>query len=193
MCCESRLARQRASRDSRHTAVYDAWAGEVRPDFFERPLRGLVWTAGLEEPPAPVPGEGPDVSVSLHSPAGDPIRSAASNPRNDFGPLPDRRSMAFARPGAAAGLVAGAALLISARRPDLEPMRLRNALLDGARDQQGRHVLWLPGALEAAERRPQGRCVQDQAREQAWWERMRLRASKPGPDPAEPATEISWP
>ncbi|MCH6561496.1 MAG: S8 family serine peptidase [Myxococcales bacterium] len=187
-------ARWRASRDARHTGVYDAWAGTVRPDFFERPLRGLVWAAGLEGSPAPVPGAGPDLLVSLHSRAGDPIRSAASNPRNDSGPLPDRRSMAFARPGAAAGLVAGAALLISARRPDLEPLTLRNALLDGARNEQGRRVLWIPGALEAAERRPQGRCVQrDEVREQAWWERMRLRASKPGPDPAEPATEISWP
>ena len=190
-------ARWRASRDSRAAAVYDAWTGSVHAGFFERQLRGLVLAGGLKTSLA-APGHEPDLSVSLYQPsAGRAIRSAASDPRNDASPTPDRRSMVFARPGAAAGLVAGAALLISARRPDLDPLAVRNALLDGARLQQGAPTLWIPAALEAAERRREGRCAQrDEPKEQAqepWWKQVRIRASTPGRGPAQPDSEISWP
>jgi len=184
---------------SSHGELYDAWTGEVRPGFFKRPLRSLLLADGFDAPPSSRVGNEADLRVRLRSPSQDrAIRSAASDPRNDSTPLLDRRSTAFARPGAAAGLVAGAALLLSARRPDLEPLALRNALLDGARSVQGEPLLWIPGALEAAERRPRGRCVQVEEEEHAqkpWWERVRVRATmrQPGVESAEPAPEVRWP
>jgi subtilisin family serine protease len=139
--------------------VFDVWTGSVRPDFLERPLRALLVAGGAEGSPPALLGPEPDLRIPLRSPSGAAsIRSAASNPRNDSSPIPDRRTAAFSVPGSAAGLVAGAAALIGALRPDLEPLAVRNALLDSADPEHAAAGLWVPGALEAALRKPRGAC-----------------------------------
>lgn len=183
--------------------VYDAWTGEVRRDFFERPLRALLMAGGSGADAVRLPGLEPDLLVPLRSPSGEaPIWSAASNPRNDTSPMPDRRTMVFSRPGAAAGLVAGAALLISAHRPDLEPFEVRSSLLDGAHAEHGAAVLWVPGALEAAEGQPEGSCTaqleqrgQPRNVREPHWKRIKVRVKhrRPGQEPSVPATPAPWP
>lgn len=165
--------------------VYDAWTGEVRREFLARPPRSTLWVDGLQERAVSVQAPEPELRVRLRSSsAATPLRSAASDPRNDMRPLPDHRSAEFTRPGAAAGLVAGAALLVSARRPDLEPLAVRNALLEGARPHKSDKLLWVPGALGVAERQPRGACVlptEPESAAQAWWRRLRIRVSHRGP------------
>jgi hypothetical protein len=174
--------------------VYDAWEDALRTDFFERPLRAMLIAGGWQSPSAAERELGlhPDLLAPVPpSSRAQGVTSAVSNPRNDITPIPDRRTAAFAGPEIWAGLLAGAAALVTAERPDLEPLRVRNALLDGASFTRGAHRVWVPGALEVVEWRPQGSCAALLQRQGAartadgpLWQRVKIRVDleRPGDD-----------
>jgi len=167
-----------ASRGAGSGAVLDLWTGETTEDWFTRTLRALLiaddpaaHAAGTHEPDL----WGPGASGQAHP----GFSSAVSNPRNDVSPVPDRRRNEFRGPGMAAGLLAGAVALLVEQRPDLEPYQLREALLTGAEQVEGRPSLRLGPALEAASAQPRGSCdaprrrLPDRDEARSLWDRVK--------------------
>jgi hypothetical protein len=182
-------------------AVYDAWRGEVRSDFFQRPLRGLLMTGEGRGPGAQSLGIQPDLLAPLSPSDSGGVTSAVSNPRNDTTPLPDRRTALFPDSTISAGLLAGAAALVTGQRPDLEPLRVRNALLDGARFESGAHRAWIPGALRVLKGRPQGSCSAllqhpglQRADDKPFWQRVKIHVDLENPaDEPDSLRQVSSP
>jgi subtilisin family serine protease len=181
----------------------DLWSGELHEDFFARPLQATLLAGALEARGEPTP-DADEVSPDLFAPTGGwrgrgGVAAAVSNPRNDQMPVPDYRSAPFRGPAAAAGLIAGAAALVSELRPDLEPAQVAAALRAGARDLAGHPALHAPGALRAADQQPRGTCARPPERTPPthvvadeprlpWWKRMPWSTSPSGDDtpPASP-------
>ncbi len=151
--------------------VVDIWTGERKHDFYRRELRGVVHV-------------GQDLTVP--SPGG--FKAAKSSPKNDGTPMPDHRHQIYKAPEVAVGPVAGAAALLVADRPDLEPYAIREVLRSGARDGE----LWLPGAWADLGSHAVGSCGRRPApmtADREWWKRVNVRAKmrQPGGDvPASP-------
>ncbi len=89
----------------------------------------------------------------------------------------------------AAGLLAGAVALLVEQRPDLEPYQLREALLAGAEQVEGRPSLRLGPALEAASDQPRGSCdaprrrLPEQEEARSFWDqvkRVKIKMAGPG-------------
>jgi subtilisin family serine protease len=168
--------------------VQDAWSGSRLPDFFDRPLRSMI-VAGSAAPGGASDFPWPQGRASLAR----GVRSAVSSPRNDQTPIPDAHTAEFTGPVVATALVAGAAALVRAERPDLEPWAVRGALLDAMEPTAADGSLSLSAALAAAQRLGKGGCPTraergEQATKSArrWWERVKVRASVPSLDGAPP-------
>jgi subtilisin family serine protease len=186
-----------ARRGERSGRALDLWTGELLAEFFARPLDATLLAGALEARGEPTP-EADEVAPDLFAPTGGwrgrgGVAAAASNPRDDQTPGPDYRATAFHGPAAAAGLIAGAAALISELRPDLEPAAVAAALRSGARDASGRPLLQVGGALRAAQKQPPGQCRAPLARtrttriaSQPWWKRVRWEATPGRADDSPP-------
>ncbi len=133
--------------------VVDPWTGEETSSPLLRPLRGVVVADALPSAAAP------DL-VLPPRPGQQPMRvaGALSNPRNDGSSVPDRRVAEQSGAVTAVGLTAGAALLVTGERPDLEPWAVRDALVTGASRTTGAPALSVAGALAATGRLEQGAC-----------------------------------
>jgi subtilisin family serine protease len=158
----------------------DPWSGEILEDFFERPLQATLLAGALEARGRPTP-EAEEVDPDLFAPTGGWRGRGGggaphSNPRNDQTPALDYRAAPFRGPAAAAGLIAGAAALVSELRPDLDPAAVAATLRSGARETSGYPLLHVPGALRAARAQPPGSC-------------RKLLARAPAPQLADDATE----
>jgi subtilisin family serine protease len=149
--------------------VVDLWTGEMLRDHVQRPLSGLMQVGAVRagaRRAAPVGSESarPDLLAATQSEKGSRVRTAVSNPRNDSLPGADRRQARFDHGGIAAGIVAGAAALVTARRDDLTPEAVREALLQGATSTPAGPLLSIPEALQAATRMPRGVCGPERSR-----------------------------
>jgi hypothetical protein len=137
--------------------VFDPWTGQTTPNWYMRPLRGLI-VAGDPAAHAGTANE-PDLWAPVAPRRADAgFLSAVSNPRNDLSPAPDHRRSEYRGHGVAAGLLAGSMALLAEKRSDLEPYQLRQTLLAGAEQVEGRAALRIGPALEAAESQPRGSC-----------------------------------
>jgi hypothetical protein len=178
-----------ARGDERSGPALDLWSGELHDDFFVRPLDATLVAGALEARGEPTP-EADEVAPDLFAPTGGwrgrgGVSAAVSNPRNDQTPVLDYRSHPFRGPAAAAGLIAGAAALVTELRPDLEPIAVATALRAGTRDVSGYPVLHVPGALRAAAKQATGTCRELLTRprpaplsaESPWWKRVRGEAN----------------
>ncbi|MFQ5514188.1 MAG: S8 family serine peptidase [Myxococcota bacterium] len=178
---------------------FDAFAGTILPDFFQRPLRALVVVGGWRVDPESDPMDAPDVRAPRPpDAAGHSVLSAVSNPRNDSTLLPDRRTAPFTNPDIWAGLGAGAAALVIGARPDLEAERVRDALVSSARVRRGTRRLWIPGALEHVAKETEGSCTLPPDRRTPRhaitpaWQRVRIRTERNRPtDDSEPVVPAS--
>jgi subtilisin family serine protease len=167
----------------RSGSALDLWTGETHEDFFARPLQATLLAGAIEARGEPTP-EADEVAPDLFAPTGGwrgrgGVAAASSNPRNDQTPGPDYRAAPFRGPAAAAGLIAGAAALVSELRPDLEPAAVARALRSGARDDSGHPVLHVIGALRAAQAERTGACRKLLARTRPanvaatpWWKKV---------------------
>jgi subtilisin family serine protease len=179
--------------------IVDGWTGEVLSDFAERPLRATLLVGGADVDGRPVVG-GKGTDPDLYAP--ETSRSAESSPRNDGTPSLDARVVPYLGPAVASGLVAGVAALVTAARPDLDPVEVRHAILGGASRRGGRPWLDAAGSVRKAEDLPAGRCEPLDARrararqtaDQPFWRRIRVDASRPDPrrQPKPPPSE-HWP
>lgn len=127
-------------------AVFDVWTGRRTEDFFARPLRNVL-LAGRR------PALQPDLLV------GRKMTSARSSPENDGTHSADREVGVWDAPVVAVGITAGAAAVVTARRPDLDAHQIREALRApglAAGDPVPR--LRLNDAVADAAGRPTGRC-----------------------------------
>jgi hypothetical protein len=134
--------------------VIDPWTGEELPSVLLRPLRATLVTEV-----APTPGT--DADLVLPEPGGMrlAIDGAVSNPWNDGTTIPDKRTSPVTGSAGAVGLAAGAAVLVTGMRPDIEPWAIRQALVDGAvKMPNGGRALSLPNALSATGRLEEGVC-----------------------------------
>ncbi|MFI5314774.1 MAG: S8 family serine peptidase [Myxococcota bacterium] len=122
--------------------VYDPWTGQELSSVLLRPLRG---TLVAEVSPTP----GTDADLVLPEPGGNRLilDGAVSNPWNDGTTIPDKRTARVTGSAGAVGLAAGAAVLLTGTRPDLEPWAVRQALVLGAVKTPAGATLSLPGAL----------------------------------------------
>ncbi len=170
--------------------VWDPWTDAQTGSVLLRPLRGL-----LVAEVAPARGTSPDLVLPARaaSPAG--IPAALSNPRNDASTGPDRRIAPVAGSAAAVGLAAGAALLVTGSRPDLEPWAVREALISGAAPSPAGPALSVPGALAATAKIPPGACRSLMRRElpkQATpWPKFRVKTNADRPIPGTPPASSS--
>ena len=134
--------------------VVDPWTGEELPSVLLRPLRAtLVAEVG------PTPGT--DADLVLPEPGGVrlAIDGAVSNPWNDGTTIPDKRTAPVTGSAGAVGLAAGAAVLVTGMRPDVEPWAIRQALVDGAiRLPNGGRALSVPNALAQTGKLEEGVC-----------------------------------
>ncbi len=170
--------------------VWDPWADEESGDTVLRPLRALLVADVVASPEA-----APDLSLPPHTAASDQIRAAISNPRNDQSSVPDRRTAAHEGSLVAVGLTAGAALLVTGSRPDLEPWAVREALVRGASHTTGTAALSVAGAIAATGRLENGICRallrREPSREASPWPTIRIKSNAdrplPGAPPASPA------
>lgn len=189
-------------------AVLDAWTGRVKPDFFQRALGALTLveaSAGAVSSKRDLPAAQPDLIVPTRAPGkGKGVASAVSNPRNDLTPVPDRRIASRSGAAVAAGMAAGAAALVTARRPDLEPPAIRQALLGGRASAEGPARLRVPEALAHAARDVKGSCADPRHRGESQRARRSLRDAfkiklstpergRPGPAPASPEPDDTSP
>ena len=174
--------------------VYDPWTGEELSSVLLRPLRAtLVAELG------PTPGT--DADLVLPEPGGNRVRldGAVSNPWNDGTTIPDKRTAPVAGSAGAVGLAAGAAVLVTGSRPDLEPWAVRQALVLGAvKSATGTRTLSLPGALSATGQLEEGICrvllTRDPARDASpsMWPKVKVKVDPtggsrmPGDPPASP-------
>ena len=174
--------------------VWDPWSDEESSDALLRPLRAL-----LVADVAPSVGVLPDLVLPAR--AGGPlgISAATSNPRNDGSSVPDRQSASFTGSVTAVGLSAGAALLVSGARPDLEPWAVREALVTGAARSAAEPALSVAGAIAATGRLENGACRallrREPSKEASPWPKIRIKTSldpvAPAGPPASPAPEGS--
>ena len=127
----------------------------------------------------------------------DQISAAVSNPRNDQSSIADRRIAPHSGSLAAVGLTAGAALLVSGSRPDLEPWAVRESLVSGASLSTGVPALSVAGAMAATGRLENGACRallrREPSREASPWPSIRIKTNAdrplPGAPPASPEPE----
>jgi hypothetical protein len=174
--------------------VWDPWSDEESSDAVLRPLRAL-----LVADAAPSAG----VDLVLPARAGGPlgISAATSNPRNDGSSVPDRRSAEYVGSVTAVGQSAGAALLVSGARPDLEPWAVREALVTGASRSAAEPALSVAGAIAVTGRLENGACRallrREPSREASPWPTIRVKTSldPAGSEspPASPAPEGTHP
>jgi hypothetical protein len=95
----------------------------------------------------------------------------------------------------AVGLTAGAAVIVSGARPDLEPWAVREALVQGAVSSVAGAMLSVPGAIAATGKLPPGACRTLLRREPtpqaSPWPSIRIKSNAdqpmPGVPPANPA------
>jgi hypothetical protein len=134
--------------------VYDPWTGEELSSVLLRPLRAtLVAEVGA------TPGTEPDLVLPEPGGARVMLDGAVSNPWNDGTTIPDKRTAPVTGSAGAVGLAAGAAVLVTGSRPDLEPWQVRQALVLGAvKTPAGTRTLSLPGALSATGQLEEGIC-----------------------------------
>lgn len=172
--------------------VWDPWLDEESSDVLLRPLRALV-VADV----TPSPERAPDLSLPPRAQDSDQISAAVSNPRNDQSSIADRRSAPHPGSLTAVGLTAGAALLVSGSRPDLEPWAVRESLVGGASLTTGVPALSVAGAIAATGRLENGACRallrREPSREASPWPSIRIKTDAdrplPGAPPASPAPE----
>ena len=172
--------------------VWDPWSGEESSDVLLRPLRGLL-VADAQASPSVSPDLvlPPRVAGSLR------VAAALSNPRNDASSVPDRRTAEQSGGVTAVGLTAGAALLVSGERPDLEPWAVREALVKGASRTTGEAGLSVAGAIAATGHMENGACRalmrREPTKEVSPWPSLRVKTSLdqplPGAPPASPEPE----
>lgn len=134
--------------------VHDPWTGQDVGSVLLRPLRGtLVADVGVTP--------GVDADLVLPEPGGHRLMldGAVSNPWNDGTSIPDKRTAPVTGSSGAVGLAAGAAVLVTGQRPDLEPWAVRQALVIGSvKSPTGAATLSLPGALAATGQMEEGLC-----------------------------------
>ncbi len=172
--------------------VWDPWSGEESSDALLRPLRGLLVVDA-----EPSPSVSPDIVLPPRSGGSIRVPAAISNPRNDESSVPDRRTVEQSGSVTAVGLAAGAALLVSGARPDLEPWAVREALVTGASRTTGSPALSVAGAIAATGRLEHGACRALMRREPGTvaspWPSRRIKTSLgqplPGAPPASPQPE----
>lgn len=172
--------------------VWDPWLDAESSDVLLRPLRALV-VADV----APSAERAPDLSLPQRAQIADQISAAVSNPRNDQSSIADRRVAPHSGSLAAVGLTAGAALLVSGSRPDLEPWAVRESLVSGASLSTGVPALSVAGAMAATGRLENGACRallrREPSREASPWPSIRIKTNAdrplPGAPPASPAPE----
>ena len=170
--------------------VYDPWTGAEISSVLLRPLRG---TLVAEVSPTP----GTDADLVLPEPGGSPltIDGAVSNPWNDGTAIADKRTARVTGSAGAVGLAAGAAVLVTGTRPDLEPWALRQALVLGALKTPAGAALSLPGALAATGQLEEGLCRsllrRKETRDASPWPKVKVKLNPAGgggtaPPPASP-------
>jgi hypothetical protein len=172
--------------------VWDPWSDEESSDVLLRPLRALLVTAE-----APSTGVLPDLVLPPHTGGRFGISAATSNPHNDGSSVPDRRSVEYTGSVTAVGLSAGAALLVSGARPDLEPWAVREALVTGASRSAAVPALSAAGAIAAIAGLEKGACRallrREPSKEASPWPKIRVKTSldpvTPAGPPASPAPQ----
>jgi hypothetical protein len=172
--------------------VWDPWSNEESSDVLLRPLRGLVVANAT-----PSREVAPDLVLPPRSGGAMRVPAALSNPRNDGSSVPDRRVAEQSGDVTAVGLTAGAALLVTGERPDLEPWAVREALVNGASRSTGEPALSVAGAIAATGPLETGACRalmrREAPREVSPWPSLKVKTSMddplPGAPPASPAPE----
>ncbi len=174
--------------------VYDPWTGQEVSSVLLRPLRATLVAEQAVTP-------GVDADLVLPEPGGGRLAldGAVSNPWNDGTSIPDKRTAPVTGSLGAVGLAAGAAVLVSGQRPDLEPWAVRQALVLGAtRWVTNARTLSLPGALAATGQLEEGICRTLQKRDPArdaspsMWPKVKVKVDPgggsrmPGDPPASP-------
>jgi hypothetical protein len=174
--------------------VYDPWTGQELSSVLLRPLRATMVTEFAvttnDEPDLVLPEPG-GMRLTLDG--------AVSNPWNDGTSIPDKRTAPVTGSSAAVGLTAGAAVLVTGQRPDLEPWAVRQALVLGSvRSPTGARTLSLPGALAATGQLEEGICRALQKRDPSrdaspsMWPKVKVKMDSPGgttaPPPEPPAS-----
>jgi hypothetical protein len=170
--------------------VYDPWTGAEVPSVLLRPLRGTL-VAEVSATP------GTDADLVLPAPGGVrlAIEGAVSNPWNDGTTIPDKRTAPVTGSAGAVGLAAGAAVLVTGTRPDLEPWALHQALVLGAVKTPAGPTLSLPGALAATGQQEEGICRRllrrNETRDASPWPSLKVKVNPGGdrgtaPPPASP-------
>ncbi len=165
--------------------VWDPWSGEESSAVLLRPLRGLIVVNAT-----PSTLIAPDLVLPPRP--GGPMRVAAalSNPRNDGSSVPDRRIGEQSGSVTAVGLSAGAALLVTGERPDLEPWAVRDALVTGASRTTGEPGLSVAGAIAATGQLENGACRQlmrrEPVKEVSPWPSLKVKTSLDDPPPGAP-------
>lgn len=170
--------------------VWDPWTDERSSSVLLRPLRGLLVAEAQ-----PSPGTAPDLVLPVRAASPHGIPAALSNPRNDASSGPDRRIASVAGSPSAVGLAAGAALIVTGSRPDLEPWAVREAMVAGAAGSPEGPALSVPGALAATAKIPPGACRSLMRREspkQATpWPKFRVKTNADRPIPGTPPASSS--
>jgi len=174
--------------------VYDPWTGEEISSVLLRPLRATLVAEVSASP-------GTEADLVLPEPGGSRVLldGAVSNPWNDGTTIPDKRTAPVTGSAGAVGLAAGAAVLVTGSRPDLEPWAVHEALVLGAvKTPAGGRTLSLPGALSATGQLEEGICrgmlKRDPARDASpsAWPKMKVKidpsggSRMPGDPPASP-------
>jgi hypothetical protein len=161
--------------------VVDPWTGEESDSVLLRPLRGLLVADAM-----PSAGVSPDLVLPPRA-GQQPMRiaGALSNPRNDGSSVPDRRVAEQSGAVTAVGLTAGAALLVTGERPDLEPWAVREALVNGASRTTGAPALSVAGAIAATGKLETGACRalmrREPAKEPSSWPSLKVKTSMDQP------------
>jgi len=133
--------------------VWDPWTGQDVGSTLLRPLRALVVAEVA-------PSAGAEADLVLPQPGGSrlAIDGAVSNPWNDGTSIPDKRTAPVTGSAGAVGLAAGAAVLVTGVRPDLEPLAVRQALVQGAVKSATGPALSVPNAIAATGQMEEGIC-----------------------------------
>jgi hypothetical protein len=133
--------------------VWDPWTGQDVGSTLLRPLRALVVAEVA-------PSAGAEADLVLPQPGGSrlAIDGAVSNPWNDGTSIPDKRTAPVTGSAGAVGLAAGAAVLVTGVRPDLEPLAVRQALVQGAVKSATGPALSVPNAIAATGQIEEGIC-----------------------------------
>jgi subtilisin family serine protease len=167
--------------------IWDPWTDEESGDPILRPLRALVVAEVT-----PTAGTSPDLVLPQKAIVPGGTHAAVSNPRNDASSVPDRRSAPLVGSAAAVGLTAGAAVIVTAAHPDLEPWAVREALVTGAAKSPA-GALSVPGALAATGRLEQGGACRALLRreptpEASPWPKIKIKTNADQPYGAPPAS-----